>query len=81
MYIETSRGKSPRKEGDIARLDSPIFPATDAYCLSFWYHMFGPDINTLQIRQTFNLLTFIKWKRRGSQGRLFLSSLFDSTLL
>jgi hypothetical protein len=54
MYIETSR---PRKEGDQARLISPFFnvaPKTPygitnppAYCLGFFYHMYGKHIGKL----------------------------------
>ncbi|XP_046878241.1 MAM domain-containing glycosylphosphatidylinositol anchor protein 2-like [Hypomesus transpacificus] len=54
MYIETSR---PRKEGDQARLVSPFFTVAPknpyginnppAYCFSFFYHMYGKHIGTL----------------------------------
>uniref|UniRef100_A0A672K271 MAM domain containing glycosylphosphatidylinositol anchor 2 n=1 Tax=Sinocyclocheilus grahami TaxID=75366 RepID=A0A672K271_SINGR len=54
MYIETSR---PRKEGDTARLLSPTFSVAPknpysissppAYCFSFYYHMYGKHIGTL----------------------------------
>ncbi|XP_062406258.1 MAM domain-containing glycosylphosphatidylinositol anchor protein 2-like [Sardina pilchardus] len=54
MYIETSR---PRKLGDKARLVSPVFnvaPKTPygltnppTYCFSFFYHMYGKHIGTL----------------------------------
>ncbi|XP_031437825.1 MAM domain-containing glycosylphosphatidylinositol anchor protein 2-like isoform X3 [Clupea harengus] len=54
MYIETSR---PRKQGDKARLVSPIFNVAPknpysltnppAYCFSFYYHMYGKHIGTL----------------------------------
>lgn len=51
MYIETS---NPRKEGDKARLLSPLFsiPANKAsygatntaYCLTFYHNMYGKHI-------------------------------------
>ncbi|KAG1941789.1 MAM domain-containing glycosylphosphatidylinositol anchor protein [Pimephales promelas] len=54
MYIETSR---PRKEGDTARLLSPVFnvapknpysiTSPPAYCFSFYYHMYGKHIGSL----------------------------------
>lgn len=70
MYIETSRSSSkPLKDGDVARLDSPILPAGDDFCLSFYYHMFGPDVNKLQVRQLMNRYSRVLWIRRGSQGR------------
>ncbi|KAJ3607095.1 hypothetical protein NHX12_026609 [Muraenolepis orangiensis] len=54
MYIETSR---PRKDGDQARLISPFFNVAPknpygitnppAYCLGFFYHMYGKHIAPL----------------------------------
>lgn len=51
MYIETSR---PRKDGDQARLISPLFNVAPknpygitnppAYCFGFFYHMYGKHI-------------------------------------
>ncbi|KAL8168591.1 UNVERIFIED_CONTAM: MAM domain-containing glycosylphosphatidylinositol anchor protein 2 [Gekko kuhli] len=66
MYIEAS---SPRKEGDKARLTSPIFsippknpygPTNTAYCFSFYYNMYGQHIGKLQ-------------REEGGSGSLFLT--------
>ncbi len=47
MYIETS---SPRKQGEKARLISPVFPASKEYnCLQFYYHQYGIDVDTLNV--------------------------------
>ncbi|KAK9959939.1 hypothetical protein ABG768_010029 [Culter alburnus] len=57
MYIETSR---PRLEGDKARLLTPSFnvapknpygnvAANPTYCFSFYYHMYGKHIGTLNV--------------------------------
>ena len=48
MFIETSY---PRKRGDRARLESEIFPPTpsNGRCMSFWYHMKGGHIGTLNV--------------------------------
>ncbi|KAM5130008.1 MAM domain-containing glycosylphosphatidylinositol anchor protein 2 [Mantella aurantiaca] len=55
MYIETSR---PRLEGERARLLSPVFniaqknpygSSNTAYCFSFFYHMYGRHIGSLNI--------------------------------
>ncbi|XP_057715866.1 MAM domain-containing glycosylphosphatidylinositol anchor protein 2 isoform X2 [Corythoichthys intestinalis] len=50
VYIETSR---PRIEGDKARLLSPFFNTGSksgaAYCLSFYYHMYGKHIGALNV--------------------------------
>ncbi|XP_060074471.1 MAM and LDL-receptor class A domain-containing protein 2-like isoform X2 [Ylistrum balloti] len=41
IYIESS---APRIEGDVARLLSPVYPASKSgRCFRFWYHMKGPD--------------------------------------
>ncbi|KAH9494982.1 hypothetical protein Btru_018318 [Bulinus truncatus] len=46
MYIETS---SPRVAGDVARMLSPVYPATDGCCLKYWYHMYGSTVGTLSL--------------------------------
>ncbi|CAF4674378.1 unnamed protein product, partial [Rotaria sp. Silwood2] len=47
MYIETG---TARKTGDIARLISPLFPASNEYnCLQFYYHQSGSDFDVLNI--------------------------------
>lgn len=65
MYIEASRGSTTI---DTARLDSSILPAGKDFCLTFWYHMFGPDVHTLRVRQLFNRYSKRLWMRRGQQG-------------
>jgi len=42
----------PRKPGDIAKLISSNFPATNAdmpMCMHFWFHMFGSGIGYLKL--------------------------------
>ena len=47
MFIETS---SPRKPNDTAGLVSPVIQKTSSSaCVLFWYHMFGPHINRLNV--------------------------------
>ncbi|XP_072179347.1 MAM and LDL-receptor class A domain-containing protein 2-like [Diadema setosum] len=46
MYIETS---SPRVYGDFARLWSPAYYGSGSFCLTFWYHMYGSAINSLNV--------------------------------
>ncbi|CAF4185562.1 unnamed protein product, partial [Rotaria sp. Silwood2] len=47
MYIETS---APRNSGDVARLISPVFPASKEYnCLQFYYHQYGVNIGALNV--------------------------------
>lgn len=66
MYTETS---SPRKQGDKARLASKTYPATNGMCLSFWYHMYGNSIGTLNVyTSTFSRLGSPVWALYGNQG-------------
>ena len=46
MYIETS---SPRQRGDNAKLNSPKLQFAGNMCLTFYYHMYGADIATLNV--------------------------------
>jgi hypothetical protein len=46
VFIETS---SPRAPNDKARLESQPVADGRPKCLTFWYHMFGPNINALNV--------------------------------
>ena len=47
MFIETSY---PRKPNDTAGLVSPVIRKGGSYaCVIFWYHMFGPHVNALNV--------------------------------
>ncbi|KAH3887714.1 hypothetical protein DPMN_011733 [Dreissena polymorpha] len=48
LYIEAS---APRQPGDLARITTPSFQntATGSFCLSFWYHMYGNNIGSLNV--------------------------------
>lgn len=68
MYIETS---APRKPGDYARLESPVFEKTDGNgkCLVFWYHMYGSSIGRLNVYvKQGNKLGNPLWSDTGNQG-------------
>uniref|UniRef100_A0A8C2HED5 MAM domain containing glycosylphosphatidylinositol anchor 2 n=1 Tax=Cyprinus carpio TaxID=7962 RepID=A0A8C2HED5_CYPCA len=79
MYIETSR---PRKDGDTARLLSPKFnvapknpysiTSPPAYCFSFYYHMYGKHIGTLNafVKQKGQSTSDASpvWSLSGNQG-------------
>lgn len=72
IFIETSL---PRRLGDTARLLSPILNANPrGACLRFWYHMYGPHINSLNVYTrpslsggTFGNLTKV-WTKQHTQG-------------
>ena len=47
MYIETS---SPRQANDQAWIQTPLIAQTQtSITLSFWYHMYGSNINRLDV--------------------------------
>ncbi|KAI7805265.1 putative MAM domain-containing glycosylphosphatidylinositol anchor protein 1-like [Triplophysa rosa] len=78
MYIETSR---PRQAGDRARLLSPLYNVTAArgptgttrapYCVSFYYHMNGKHIGTLNVLMRVKSIATVDsavWTLSGHQG-------------
>lgn len=70
VYIETSQ---PRKQGDTAKLESNVLPPTPptGHCLSFWYHMFGPDVNSLSVIMETAQTRRVIWRRSRSQGNVW----------
>ncbi len=69
MYIETS---SPRVKGDYAILLTPVIKA-GSKCMTFFYHMYGPNIDTLSIHVTANNKSFGApiWRKTGTQGNVW----------
>ncbi|KAM4602816.1 MAM domain-containing glycosylphosphatidylinositol anchor protein 1 [Polymixia lowei] len=87
MYIEASR---PRNYGDKARLLSPLFNVTSVrgpkgsgrvpYCVSFYYHMKGRHIGTLNVLLRVNSIASVDtvaWTKSGHQGPDWLKAFFD----
>uniref|UniRef100_A0A3P9GY91 MAM domain containing glycosylphosphatidylinositol anchor 1 n=1 Tax=Oryzias latipes TaxID=8090 RepID=A0A3P9GY91_ORYLA len=86
MYIEASR---PRAEGDKARLLSPLFNVSSVkspkgpvpYCVSFYYHMKGKHIGTLNVFLRMgsfaSALDLLKWTKSGHQGPDWKRADFD----
>ena len=46
MYIETS---SPRRKGDNAKLEKSGLSFSTKKCLTFYYHMYGSTMGTLNV--------------------------------
>ncbi|XP_057298293.1 MAM and LDL-receptor class A domain-containing protein 2-like isoform X2 [Hydractinia symbiolongicarpus] len=72
MFIEAS---SPRRQGDNAMLISPAI-SNGPKCFHFWYHMYGPHIDTLNIYTLSNSnMSAALWRKKGTQGnKWFLSN-------
>jgi len=71
MYLDSG---APAKRNDSARLESfPLSKTSEARCLSFYYHMFGQHIDTLNvyIRDTIN--ETIIWTKKGNQGNTWVN--------
>lgn len=66
MYIETS---SPRTQGQKARLLSQSVAPTTSACVSFYYHMYGRNIGSLNVylKQQNGALGAPAWTRKGNQ--------------
>lgn len=61
MYIETSY---PRKQDDYAVLRSPPQTFGGKMCLSFFYHMFGSTIGSLNV----SVNGVVLFSKAGNQG-------------
>jgi len=75
MFIEAS----PRQPGDTARIISPLYSHYSSSgggyeCLTFYYHMYGEDMGTLNVYQTYgnnaksSPLGQPLWTLSGDQG-------------
>ena len=69
MYIETS---APRVTGDTARLWTPPLSSNNGRCISFWYHMYGISMGTLNVYAVKNVanpsLGNPLWYAKGNIG-------------
>ena len=82
MFIETS---APRVPGDKARLYSKPYPASPGTikCFSFWYHMYGADVGSLNVYILTNLAsdTFstevMRWSLSGDWGNTWQQGQFN----
>lgn len=77
LYIEASG----RLVNDTARIISPIYKAlyTEAGCFSFWYHMYGTSIGTLNIyfKPEKDNTPQLMFSKSGNQGNYWLHGVFN----
>ncbi|XP_067661409.1 uncharacterized protein [Haliotis asinina] len=85
MYINPRRSALWYKRESSALLKSPLFSPSPAYCLQFWYNMFGHDIQDLKVYVKIgNGLRYLLWSRSGQvsskwkRGVINIGSLFTS---
>ncbi|XP_006813258.1 MAM and LDL-receptor class A domain-containing protein 1-like, partial [Saccoglossus kowalevskii] len=73
VYIETSY---PRNEDEIARLISPIISQDSGCSMTFYYHMYGTDINTLKVftKEYGSMAVEQVWDQPGAQGNVWLET-------
>ncbi|XP_014235694.2 uncharacterized protein LOC106658313 [Trichogramma pretiosum] len=76
LYTEASG----RLLNDKARIISPLYPArlTESGCFSFWYHMYGSTIGTLNVyfKPETQAEPEVKWTKEGNQGNHWLRGMF-----
>ena len=66
IYIEAS---APAKPGQKAKVQSENIPyVSNHQCLFFYYHMYGKDVDTLNIYLSSNGETTLQWTLKGEQG-------------
>ncbi|XP_066271844.1 MAM domain-containing glycosylphosphatidylinositol anchor protein 2-like [Branchiostoma lanceolatum] len=65
MYIETS---SPQSRGDKAQLLTPLLEPTAERCLTFYYHMYGTSVGTLNVYKISRGQRPQVWTQSGAQG-------------
>ncbi|XP_054714592.1 LOW QUALITY PROTEIN: MAM and LDL-receptor class A domain-containing protein 2-like [Uloborus diversus] len=66
LYIETQW----RPGFTMATLNGPNLPlnSPEGSCFTFWYHMYGQHVGTLQVLQSLSFGKLIKWAKSRSQG-------------
>ena len=69
IYIETS----VNTENEAARIISCPLASTGSICVSFWYHMYGKHINTLNVyQQEFNGSMALLWTKKGDHENIWI---------
>ena len=68
MYIEAT-GASVNETAEIM---SPAYPgASQGHCFSFWYHMYGADVGSLNVLQKYGNKKSILWGMKGNRGNVW----------
>ncbi|VDI23995.1 Hypothetical predicted protein, partial [Mytilus galloprovincialis] len=67
-YYMYTKSLSKSKYNDESNLHSGLIVPSLNQCLTFWYHMYGRDINTLKVFQNSSGHNKELWSKTGSQG-------------
>ena len=69
----------PAKLNDTARLVSPLIPNDGkTRCLSFFFHMYGKEVNRLNVLRKFSNNETVVWTKKGNFGNLWLNGQIDT---
>jgi len=71
MYVDMDFVDEDDDYDDYGSLRSHLLTATDpsGWCISFWYHMYGDDVNKLSAySEVRDIAGDTLWSRTGSQG-------------
>ncbi|XP_076468055.1 apical endosomal glycoprotein-like [Babylonia areolata] len=75
LYIEAS---GSRLNGDNARLESMPLNPSEPYCLTFWYHLYGSSIGSINVRIKKNGVTGPPiWSQGGPQKDQWEQAVLD----
>lgn len=80
-FYMTILGDQSSSGGEVARLISPKFePTTASSCLEFWYHMYGDDVESLNVylveADYSELPETPSWSQSGDQGNYWHRATF-----
>ncbi|OPL32967.1 hypothetical protein AM593_07550, partial [Mytilus galloprovincialis] len=67
-YYMYTKSLSESKYNDESNLHSGLIVPSLNQCLTFWYHMYGRDINTLKVFQNSSGHNKELWSKTGNQG-------------
>ncbi|XP_071965542.1 MAM and LDL-receptor class A domain-containing protein 1-like [Antedon mediterranea] len=70
IYVETS---APRRPKEVAKISTPRIRTGSAACLTFWYHMYGVHVDTLNVvvNSTQGDISNKIWSKTGNRGNVW----------
>ena len=68
-YVSVMATNPSRPNTKARYVSTPFLSETGAYCLSFWYQIYGADVGTLRLRLQDGTSDAVRWSRTGDQGQ------------